>query len=96
MFRADEAVIVRPIAKAGTMLLADPVAIECLEARERREVEQHHDEQHLGMREFAGRCLVCSDGISLWASQSPNALQKSSRQQYRAVVSTVIEEAPGA
>src|SRR4051794_80695 len=38
-----------------------------------------------------GRCLVCSDGINRWASQSANALQKSSRQQYSAVISTAIE-----
>src|SRR3954470_23071622 len=38
-----------------------------------------------------GRCLVCSDGINRWASQSAKALQKSSRQQYSAVISTAIE-----
>jgi hypothetical protein len=35
----------RQIAKAGAMLLADPVAVECLEVLERREMKQHHDEQ---------------------------------------------------
>src|SRR4051812_48435968 len=37
------------------------------------------------------RCLVVSDGISRCASQSSNTLQKSSRQQYSAVISTAIE-----
>jgi hypothetical protein len=36
------------------------------------------------------RCRVC-DGISRCASQSPNTLQKSSRQQYSAVISTDIK-----
>jgi hypothetical protein len=38
----------RQIAKAGAMLMADPVEIERLEMLEGREVKQHHDEQHLG------------------------------------------------
>jgi hypothetical protein len=38
----------RQIAKAGTMLMADPVEVERLEMLEGREVKQHHDEQHLG------------------------------------------------
>jgi hypothetical protein len=41
------------IAKAGAILLADPVAVECLEVLERREVKQHHNEQHLGARQLA-------------------------------------------
>jgi len=28
--------------------LADPVALECREVLDLREVKQHHDEQHLG------------------------------------------------
>jgi hypothetical protein len=51
--QADEAVIMRQIAKAGTILLADPVEVEHLEMLERREVKQHHDEQHLGPRQLA-------------------------------------------
>src|ERR1700752_4892943 len=38
-----------------------------------------------------GRCQVCSDGMSRCASQSANTLQKSSRQQYSAVISIAIE-----
>jgi hypothetical protein len=48
----------RQIAKAGAMLLADPVAVERLEVPEGREVKQHHDEQHLGARQLAG-ALSC-------------------------------------
>jgi hypothetical protein len=61
--QADKAVIVRQIAKAGAMLLADPVAVERLEVLERREVKQHHDEQHLGARQLAGAlaCLLRRD-----------------------------------
>jgi hypothetical protein len=51
--QADEAVIMRKIAKAGTILLADPVVVKHLEMLERREVKQHHDEQHLGLRQLA-------------------------------------------
>src|SRR4051812_36007775 len=36
----------REPAKAGVMLMADPVEVERLEMLVRREVEQHHDEQH--------------------------------------------------
>jgi hypothetical protein len=46
--QADEAIIMRQIAKAGAMLNADPVEVEGLEILVRREVKQHHDEQHLG------------------------------------------------
>jgi hypothetical protein len=56
--QADEAVIVRQIAKAGAMLLADPVAVKCLEVLERRQMKQHHDEQHLGARQLAS-ALPC-------------------------------------
>jgi hypothetical protein len=45
---ADEAVIMRQITKAGAILAADPVEVERLEILVRREVKQHHDEQHLG------------------------------------------------
>src|ERR1700761_1619752 len=38
-----------------------------------------------------GRCRVCSDGSNRCASQSANSLQKSSRQQYSAVISIAIE-----
>src|ERR1700741_1986634 len=38
-----------------------------------------------------GRCLVCPDGSNPCASQSANSLQKSSRQQYSAVISIAIE-----
>jgi hypothetical protein len=48
----------RQIAKAGAMLLTDPVVVECLEVLERREMKQHHDEQHLGARQLAG-ALPC-------------------------------------
>jgi hypothetical protein len=46
--QADKAVIVRQSAKAGAMLVADPIAVEGLEMLVWREVKQHHDEQHLG------------------------------------------------
>jgi hypothetical protein len=45
--QADEAIVVRQIAKAGAMLAADAVEVERLEILVRREVKQHHDEQHL-------------------------------------------------
>jgi hypothetical protein len=51
--QADEAVIVRQIAKAAAMLIADPVEVERLEILVRREVKQHHDEQHLGAWQLA-------------------------------------------
>src|SRR3954471_12810520 len=41
------------------------------------------------------RWRVCSDGSSQCASQSANTLQKSSRQQYSAVISTAIEGVSG-
>src|ERR1700749_4288711 len=41
-----------------------------------------------------GRCLICSDGSNRCASQSANSLQKSSRQQYSAVISIAIEGLP--
>jgi hypothetical protein len=41
------------------MLMADPVEVECLEMLEWREMEQHHNEQHLGARQLA-RALPCS------------------------------------
>ncbi len=44
--QADEAVIVRQIAKAGAMLNADPQEVEGLEILVWREVKQHPDEQH--------------------------------------------------
>jgi hypothetical protein len=46
--QADEPVIMRQITKAGAILAADPVEVERLEILVRREVKQHHDEQHLG------------------------------------------------
>ena len=48
----------RQIAKAGAMLMANPVEIERLEMLEGQEVKQHHDEQHLGPRQLAG-ALPC-------------------------------------
>jgi hypothetical protein len=45
--QADEAVIMRQVAKAGAILMADPMEGERLEILVRREVKQHHDEQHL-------------------------------------------------
>ena len=56
--QTDEAIIMRDIAKAGTILLADPVVVEHFEILERRQVKQHHDEQHLGARQLAG-ALPC-------------------------------------
>src|SRR5215213_7262753 len=41
------------------------------------------------------RWRACSDGSSRCASQSVNTLQKSSRQQYSAVISTAIEGGSG-
>src|SRR4051812_26937467 len=41
------------------------------------------------------RWRVCSDGSSRCASQSANTLQKSSTQQYSAVISTAIEGVSG-
>src|SRR4051795_9384431 len=41
------------------------------------------------------RWRVCSDGSSRCASQSANTLQKSSRQQESAVISTAIEGVSG-
>lgn len=52
--QADEAVIMGQIAKAGAMLTADAVEVEGLEILVRREVKQHHDEQHLRARQLAG------------------------------------------
>jgi hypothetical protein len=52
--QADEPIIVRQVAKAGAVLMADPVEVECLEVLVGPEVEQHHDEQHLGARQLAG------------------------------------------
>src|SRR3954449_8657262 len=46
--QADEAVVMRQITKAGAMLNADAQEVERLEILVRREVKQHHDEQHLG------------------------------------------------
>src|ERR1700759_732062 len=45
-----------------------------------------------GRDSLLGRCLICSDGSNRCASQSANSLQKSSRQQYSAVISIAIEE----
>src|SRR3954454_7247411 len=55
--QADEAILMRQVAKAGAMLAADPVEIEHLEMLVRREVKQHHDEQHLGARQLARALL---------------------------------------
>ena len=61
--------------------MADPVEVERLEILVRREMKQHHDEQHLGTRELA-RTLPC-----LLRRDQPvrfpvlEHLQKSSRQQ---------------
>jgi len=41
------------IVKAGAILMPDAVAVERLEMLERREVKQHHDEQHLGQGQLA-------------------------------------------
>ncbi len=49
--------VMRKIAKAGAMLLAYPIVIKRFEMLERREVKQHHDEQHLGARQLAGALL---------------------------------------
>jgi len=51
--QADETVVMRQIAKAGTMLMANPVEVEHLEILVWREVKQHHDEQHLRARQLA-------------------------------------------
>src|SRR5919206_2738387 len=40
------------------------------------------------------RCRVACEGMSRCASQSSNTLQKSSRQQYSAVISMAIEGEP--
>src|SRR5512138_755395 len=45
--------------KAGAMLLADPIMVEHLEMLERREMKQHHDEQHLRARELASTLPGC-------------------------------------
>src|SRR4051812_32154789 len=45
--QADETIVMWKLTKAGAMLLADPIMVEHLEMLERREVKQHHDEQHL-------------------------------------------------
>ena len=44
----------RQIAKAGAMLMANPIEIERLEMLVWREVKQHYDKQHLGARQLAG------------------------------------------
>ena len=49
----------RQIAKAVPILLPDPIEVERLEMLERREVKQHHDEQHLRARELAGTLPGC-------------------------------------
>jgi hypothetical protein len=51
--QTDEAVIMRDRAKAVPILLPDPIEVERLEMLERREVKQHHDEQHLRPRQLA-------------------------------------------
>ncbi len=48
--QTDEAIIMRQIAKTVPIPLADPVVVERLKMLERREVKQHHDEQHLAAR----------------------------------------------
>src|SRR5215217_3174331 len=66
--QADETVVMGKLTKAGAMLLADPIMVEHLEMLERREVKQHHDEQHLRARELAGalpcRLLLLRDAMS--------------------------------
>src|SRR4051794_4495092 len=57
--QADETVVMGKLTKAGAMLLADPILAEHLEMLERREVKQHHDEQHLRARELAGTLPGC-------------------------------------
>src|SRR4051795_9866924 len=52
--QADKTVVMGKLTKAGAILLADPIMVEHLEMLERREVKQHHDEQHLRARELAG------------------------------------------
>ena len=52
--QADETVVMRQIAKAGAMLMADPIEVKHLEILVWREVKQHHDEQHFGARQLAG------------------------------------------
>jgi len=63
---------VRQVAKAGAMLMADAVAVERLEVLLRREVKQHHDEQHRRARQLPERCRVIGDGISRCVSQASN------------------------
>jgi len=79
--QADEAVIVRQIAKAGAMLTADAVEGERLEILVRREVKQHHDEQHLGTRQLAGALPSRRRRDQLVGFPVGEHLQKSSRQQ---------------
>jgi hypothetical protein len=57
--QADETVIMRDVAKAGAILLADAIVVKHLEMLERREVKQHHDEQHLGARQLARALPLC-------------------------------------
>src|SRR3954467_6070113 len=57
--QADETIVMWKLTKAGAMLLADPIMVEHLEMLERREVKQHHDEQHLSARELAGALPCC-------------------------------------
>src|SRR3954452_11947836 len=57
--QADKTVVMGKLTKAGAMLLADPIMVEHLEMLKRREVKQHHDEQHLRARELAGSLSCC-------------------------------------
>src|ERR687895_908739 len=89
--QADETVVMWKLTKAGAMLLADPIMVEHLEMLERREVKQHHDEQQLRARELAGALPCCRRRDQPVRFPVFEHLQKSSRQQYSAVISMAIE-----
>src|SRR3954452_9815140 len=89
--QADKTVVMGKLTKAGAMLLADPIMVEHLEMLKRREVKSTMMNSISERESLPVRCRVVCDGISRCASQSPNTLQKSSRQQYSAVISMAIE-----
>lgn len=51
--QADEAVVMGNLVEAGPILMTDAVLVKRLEVPERREVEQHHDKQHLRQGQLA-------------------------------------------
>src|SRR3954468_1962080 len=72
------------LTKAGAMLLADPIMVEHLEMLERREVKQHHDEQHLSST------LAIFDPLSCWTWLVARSLATASRLVFEAAVDPLM------